>query len=88
MIRRSQRMTVGQLKQHVVHRLRKKADKSDQRRLERKIDARFAEIDSRFEDLDRRLRRFNRSLNERVDGQTPILDEFQSRSTDLESHHG
>jgi hypothetical protein len=88
MMRFSSRMTLEQLKRHVNRRLLKKADKSDLRRLEPKIDTRLAVVDARLEYLDRQLRRFNRSFNERVEGQRRILDEFQSRLTDLESHHG
>jgi chromosome segregation ATPase len=55
MIRGLQRMTVGQLKHHLDRRLRAKADKTDMRRLERKIDARFGSIDARFDSIDARF---------------------------------
>jgi hypothetical protein len=51
-------MTVDQLKRRIDRidrRLRQKADKKDVRRLERKMDARFAQIDARFAQMDARF---------------------------------
>lgn len=55
-------MTVGQLKHHLDRRLRAKADKTDMRRLERKIDARFGLIDARFGSIDTRFERIEARL--------------------------
>ena len=123
MMTRSPRMTLQQLKRHVDRRLAKKADKSDVRQLERRMNARFAQMDARFEQVDsrfaqvdsrfaqiesrldqidsrfaqmnahfehleRQLGRLNRGLNGKTNGHRKILDEFQGRLTDLESHHG
>ena len=51
-------MTVEQLEKHIGRldrRLRLKADKADLRRLERRMDARFAQLDARFAQVDARF---------------------------------
>ncbi|MBZ5557412.1 MAG: hypothetical protein LAO77_09090 [Acidobacteriia bacterium] len=56
MIRRLREpMTVEQLKKHMDRRLRTKADKADVRRLERRMNERFAAVDERFAAVDARF---------------------------------
>jgi hypothetical protein len=93
MMRRSgTRMTVARLHRKVdriERRLRTKADKADVRRLERRmnqrfaaVDRRFAAIDARFDTLEARMAIMDKRLHDKLD---LFLDNHERRIQDLEA---
>ncbi len=80
-------MTIDQLKRHVDRRLRAKADKTDVRRLERKMEARFGKMNARFGRVDARLDTIDARLASHDQRFDSIDDKLNSILKVLHAHY-